>query len=322
MRQRNRKGVIKLHFTGTIWRPPYEAGSLLLEVTAGCTHHKCKFCTLYDDLPFQFRMSPTPDIEADLLEAQTAFHSPMGKLSAALQGLPQERPYRRAYLVGANPFVLPFGRLKTIAELIRRYFPACQTIGCFSRVTDVALKTNRELTALHDLGYDGITIGVETGDGAALDFMNKGYQPEDILTQCRRLDTAGIRYHFLYLCGISGAGRGEAGAKASAALFNQLHPQIIGTSMLTVYPESELYREIQAGNWQEAGELEKLRELRCLAEHLDIPVFFAALGASNAIYIQGCLPADKAAVLERLDAICRTQSEEALRHYRTHLPHL
>ena len=33
-----------MHYTGTIWRPPYEASSLLLEVTAGCTHHKCKFC--------------------------------------------------------------------------------------------------------------------------------------------------------------------------------------------------------------------------------------------------------------------------------------
>ena len=37
-----------MHYTGTIWRPPYEAESLLLEVTAGCTHHKCSFCTLYN----------------------------------------------------------------------------------------------------------------------------------------------------------------------------------------------------------------------------------------------------------------------------------
>ena len=57
-----------MHYTGTIWRPPYEASSLLLEVTAGCTHHKCKFCTLYNDLPFKFRMSPMEDIEADLQE--------------------------------------------------------------------------------------------------------------------------------------------------------------------------------------------------------------------------------------------------------------
>lgn len=311
-----------MHFTGTIWRPPYEAGSLLLEVTAGCTHHQCKFCTLYDDLPFHFRMSPIQDIEADLLEAQTVFHSPMGKLSAALQGLPPEQPYRRAFLVGANPFVLQFQRLKTIAELIRRYFPECRTIGCFARVTDVTLKTDEELAALHDLGYDGITIGVETGDGAALAFMNKGYQPEDVLIQCRRLDQAGIRYNFFYLTGISGAGRGESGALASAEIFNQLRPQIIGTSMLTVYPESDLYAEIQAGNWREAGELEKLAEVKCLAEHLRIPVFFAMLGASNAVQIQGRLPEEKDRLLSELTAACGTLSEAELRHYRTHLPHL
>lgn len=311
-----------MHFTGTIWRPPYEASSLLLEVTAGCTYHRCKFCTLYDDLPFKFRVSPLADIEADLIEAQTVFHAPMGKLAAALQGLPGAQPYRRAYLVGANPFVLQFERLKAVADLIRRYFPECRTIGCFARVTDIALKTDEQLLALHDLGYDGITIGVETGDGEALAFMDKGYQPEEITAQCQRLDRAGIHYHFFYLAGISGAGRGETGARKSAEVFNQLHPQIIGTSMLTVYPESKLYVEIQAGNWKEAGELEKLAELRCLVEHLRIPVFFAALGDSNAIHVQGRLPEEKDRLLARLEEVCRTESEAALRHYRTHLPHL
>ena len=69
-----------MHYTGTIWRPPYEAQSLLLEVTAGCTHHNCKFCTLYDGLPFQFRMTPMETIDADLAEAQMLLHSPLGKL--------------------------------------------------------------------------------------------------------------------------------------------------------------------------------------------------------------------------------------------------
>ena len=44
-----------MHFDGTIWRPPYEAASLLIQVTAGCTHHSCKFCTLYEDFPYLFR---------------------------------------------------------------------------------------------------------------------------------------------------------------------------------------------------------------------------------------------------------------------------
>ena len=241
-----------MHFTGTIWRPPYEADSLLLEVTAGCTHHRCKFCTLYDDLPFTFRMSPMEDIEADLQEAQLWQTGPLERLGLRLQGLDAPKGPRRVFLVGANPFVLKTERLEKTAELVRKYFPGCKTIGCFARVTDTAKKTDRELARLARAGFDGITIGVESGDGAALDFMDKGYAPEDILTQTRRLDQAGIGYHFFYLAGIAGAGKGSESAARSAEIFNQTHPKRIGSSMLTVFPESRLYQEIQAGNWQDA----------------------------------------------------------------------
>ncbi len=68
--------------------PPYESGSLLLEAAAGCTHHRCKFCTLYDELPFRFRLSPLEDIEADLAEAQELLR---GQL------------VQRVFLVGQTP---------------------------------------------------------------------------------------------------------------------------------------------------------------------------------------------------------------------------
>lgn len=311
-----------MHFTGTVWRPPYEASSLLVEVTAGCTHHRCKFCTLYDELPFPFRMSPLEDVEADLLELQTLVHSPLDRLSAALQGIAPGHRFPRAFLVGANPFVLNAERLSAIARLIRQYFPECVSIGCFARVTDVGLKTDEELAELRTAGFDGLTIGVETGDAQALSFMDKGYAPEDILTQCKRLDGADIGYNFFYLAGICGAGRGEEGAIGSANIFNQLHPRLIGSSMLTVYPNSALYREIQAENWQEAGELEKLAEIRTLIARLDIPVTFAALGASNAFSFHGRLPNDRERLLRGLDRVCQEADEAQLREYRTTLPHL
>lgn len=299
-----------MHYTGTIWRPPYEASSLLLEVTAGCTHHKCKFCTLYKELPFKFRMSPLEDIEADLKEAHGIFRS----LNA--------RKVTRTFLTGANPFVLKFDRLMAIADLIHKYFPANETIGCFARVTDVTLKTDDELAALHKAGYDGLTIGIETGDDEALRFMHKGYLACDIVKQCKRLDRAGICYSFFYLTSISGAGHGEIGAKLTADVCNQTHPKLIGANMLTIYPESELYQEIQRGTWAEESEIEKYKEVRALVESLTIPVVFAAMGASNAFQLYGVLPQEKEQLLATIDKIISNVSEEELRQYRENLPHL
>ena len=39
----------QLHFTGQVWRPPYDACSQLLQITSGCTWHKCKFCSLFPE---------------------------------------------------------------------------------------------------------------------------------------------------------------------------------------------------------------------------------------------------------------------------------
>lgn len=299
-----------MHYTGTIWRPPYEASSLLLEVTAGCTHHKCKFCTLYHDLPFPFRMSPMEDIEADLNEMAGAIKRWKGLT------------YQRVFLTGANPFVLQSQRLLEISSLIHQYIPTCKTIGSFARITDVTLKTDEELSALQKAGYDGLTIGMETGDDEALQFMHKGYLSSDIITQCKRLDHAGIHYSFFYLTGISGAGRGELGAKRTAEICNQLRPTMIGANMLTIYPESELYQEIQRGNWQEESELEKYKEVRTLIEHLTIPVTFGAWGASNAFQLTGALPQDRQKLLNVLNEIMTNVSEAELRHYRKNLRHL
>ena len=93
-----------MHYTGTIWRPPYEAYALLVQVTAGCTHHSCKFCTLYEDLPFKFKLSPFSEVKADLEEASKYY-----------------RKIPRIFFIGANPFVLSTEKLKTLAKMVKEY---------------------------------------------------------------------------------------------------------------------------------------------------------------------------------------------------------
>lgn len=294
-----------MHYTGTIWRPPYEAYSALVQVTAGCTHHKCKFCTLYEDVPFKFRMSPLSEVEADLKEISHYY-----------------RNAKRVFFTGANPFVLSFDKLKTLAGLVKKYYPKAESIGCFARITDMKSKTTEQLRELRRLGYNSITIGVEAGDEKALAFMHKGFGTKEILGECKRLDEAGMDYNFFYLAGVYGSGRGEEGAKNTAKVFNQVHPKIIVSSMLTIYPTSELYQEIQAGNWAEETEIEKLYELKTLIGDLNIDTCFATMGASNCVHVEGHLPKDKAKMMKWLDEVIGSVDEKELRRYRENLRHL
>lgn len=50
-----------------VYRPPYEADSLLLQVTHGCSHNKCTFCYMYPEVPFS--VYPMEQVETDLEEA-------------------------------------------------------------------------------------------------------------------------------------------------------------------------------------------------------------------------------------------------------------
>ena len=76
-----------MHYTGNIYRPPFEGRSLLLQVTVGCAHNKCAFCTMYRDVTF--RMEPMEQIESDLQEAS-----------------PYAKHIRRVFLENGDPFVL------------------------------------------------------------------------------------------------------------------------------------------------------------------------------------------------------------------------
>lgn len=294
-----------MHYSGTVWRPPYEAWSALIQVTMGCTHHKCKFCTLYNDLPFKFKMSPIDEVESDLQE-----------LSAHMPNA------RRLFLVGANPFVMSCDKLKCIAALSKQYLQKLESIGCFARITDIISKSISDLKDLRSIGYNKITIGVETGDDDALKFMNKGYTSADIIEQCKKLEEAGIAYNIFYLTGISGKGKGLTSAKKSAGIFNRLNPEIIGSSMLTVYPDSALYQDMQSGKWQEESETEKLEELKALVNSLDIKTHFAALGASNILNMQDSLPSGRKRLTDIIDKIIASFDEKTLKNYRDNLPHL
>lgn len=293
----------QLHFTGQVWRPPYEASSQLLQITSGCTWHRCKFCSLYHGTPF--RMSPLSEVEEDLRVIR--------------QWQPRAR---RVYLTGANPFALSYNKLMDIALLLRKYLPYMVSFGMFARVTDIAPKSVEELKNLRHMKLDSINIGMETAHDPTLERMNKGYHASDILAQLSKLDEAGIRYNLFYLNGLGGKGRGVESAEATAEVVNRLHPCIINIVSLTVFPESRLYQEILDGTYEEEPEVERLIETRTLVERLNIKVNLLGHHVSNTVPITGALPDNRAAILRELDQAISEFPEQELKDYRRGIWHL
>lgn len=292
-----------LHFTGQVWRPPYESRSQLLQVTSGCTYSKCKFCSLYHGT--RFRMSPISEIESDLAVIQ------------------EYQPFaRRLFLTGANPFALSYNRLLNLGLLFRKYLPRLENIGCFARVTDIKSKSTEELRNLRHLGFYGISIGTESGDDDVLVRMNKGYTATDIVEQCHRLDEVGIRYNVVYLSGLSGRGGCLENAERSATVFNQIRPFIVNVVSLTVFPESQLFDEMQQGLFVEAGEKERLKELYVLISQLDIRTTVFANTVSNVVPFSGMLPNDKAMILKKIDGALNCLDENNMRTYRNNIESL
>lgn len=244
-----------MHFTGTVYRNPYWPTWPLLEITQGCTHNSCKFCTMYRDIAF--KPSKMEWVEEDLKElAET------------------DPDAETIQLLGANPLVLSYSRLAAIFEMINRYLPKMKYIYLAGRVSDIKNKTVEELKALKALGMKEISLGVESGDDWTLERINKGYHSADILEQCHKLEAAGIDYWMTFLNGVAGKSHSYEHAVNSAKIFSKCKPMLVGTGGLTLFPGTPLLEEAERAEFDPLSEKEMLIELKAFVENLSCDCHF------------------------------------------------
>ncbi len=292
-----------MHFTGRTWRPPYEANSVIIQATSGCTYNKCKFCSLYKNECF--RMSPIEEFEEDLAEIKS--YQPNA---------------RRIFWTGANPFAMSYENLKLRALTVRDYLIKCQTMAMFASIRDIKNKEVWQLRKLRAMGINGLSIGVESGDDETLALANKGYTSADILEQCRKLDEAGIEYYFVYMTGLAGKGGGYQNARNSAELFSQLNPYFISVDSLTLFPDTELYQMAQQGLFVPVEEKERIRELQILINNLNIRTHLFANTVSNFTPVTAYLPYDREKVTNELQFVLDNTDEREMQEYRNNLKSL
>lgn len=268
--------------TGLIYRPPFEARSFLLKVTAGCSHNCCSFCTMYRDVPFS--VIPVEQVENDLREA-----------AETNPGI------TRVFLENGDPFCLSADRLAAVAEMIHAYLPKVETITMYASILNIMEKSDAELNTLRALGIDQLNIGVESGLDDALARMNKGYTAEQARHELKRLRAAGMEYSANIILGCAGEGRQEAHALETAKLMNETRPLLIFAGTIHTEPGCPLYEEIRSGAFRENTFGEYLDEEELFLSKLDPMVcYYFGLHPSNVVHLNGVLNRDKETMLKEI----------------------
>lgn len=287
-----------MHFSSGINRPPYEAQDAFLQITSGCSHGDCAFCTFYKDAPF--RISPIETVEEDIKELASGWYY----------------PFNRIYLQGADPFIAPYDYLKKVADLIHKYLPNVKSIGGYARVDNVRNKTVEQLRDLAKEGYSNFYFGNETGDDYLLERMNKGYRAEDVVRYMSMLDEAGMEYIMNFLGGLGGHNYGLSHAQKSAEVINQLHPTMVYASELTLFPDTPLSKDVKEGLFTDATEEERFVEMKEFINCLTTPTVFKAEHVTIPVPVRGRLPEDKQDMIGLLNRLIERAKAGELEHFR------
>ena len=286
-----------MNMTGIVYRPPYEANSLLLQVTLGCSHNKCTFCYMYPDV--QFKVCPMEEVEADIEEA-TRYCSNV----------------KRVFLEHGDAFVLSAEKLLKIADAIHRKLPKVETIAMYASIQNIKSKTDEELRQLRTAGIHGLDIGVESGLDAALTYMNKGHTAAEAREQLLRLTEAGMDYSFNAILGCGGAELWKENADATADLINAVQPHLLFIGSLHAQPGCRLYQDMRNGTFKECTIGQLLDEQERLIRRLDLKdTYYFGSHPSNLVPMQARLPDQKQDMIEAVQ-----ETREQLRAHLDEFP--
>ena len=273
-----------MRYYGAVYRPPSEAYSLIVQVTYGCSHNTCAFCSMYKEKRFALRA---------LDEVLEDFHI-------------ARQTYRhvdKVFLADGDALVRKASELYTILDTIRELFPECQRVTSYASPASIRIRTDEELQTLRDKGLTMVYMGLESGCDEVLKLMRKGHMSAEIIEMGQKVRRNGIALSVTAITGLGGPELLEQHAIETAKAFNAMNPEYIGMLTLMVEPGTPLYDWVRNGEFRLLTQPQVLRETRLLVENLDSPgSVFRMNHASNYLVLKGTLNQDKEAMLRTIDA--------------------
>lgn len=286
-----------MRYEGTIYRPPGEWKSYLLQCTVGCSHNACTFCGMYKDKKYHVR--PLGDVLEDIEIAKYEY--------AAAETI---------FLCDGDAIDLPMDYILTVLEKLKASFPRLRRITTYAGPRSTMRKTPAELKQIREAGLDRAYLGVETGDGDLLLKCGKGVNAEQMLEAGLALKEAGFDLWDIILIGLAGAGE-EAytrNATMTADIINKMAPEHLSAMTYMPVPGTKMYEDIKSGKFVVQSALESLRETRLLIEGIKLNgLHFTSNHASNYVPVKGTLSEDSPKLLSLLDEIIETQDTTKMR---------
>ena len=266
-----------------IIRPPGEAGSVLLQVTLGCSHGKCAFCGAYGDKRFGLK---DPDVVAADIDFAAA-HC---------------RRQRRVFLCDGDALVMPQPRLLAVLDDIREKLPWVTRVASYASAKALRHKTDEQLRELRQAGLAMLYMGLESGDDSILAAMNKDGDSASIVREGKRAMGAGFKLNVTVINGLGGIARSMEHARATARALSEMDPHQVAALSLMLVPGTPLHDGHKRGEFALPDAQGMLREIRETLAGLHLTKgLFLANHASNYLPLKVRLPSGKQAALEQID---------------------
>jgi len=274
---------VDMVYEGTVYRPPSEATSLILQATIGCSHKTCTYCVSYIDK--EFRIKSLHEMEQDIKAV-----------------LPYYRGTERIFLADGDALAIPTPQLLELLALLRKNFTKLGRASIYGSPGNIGRKTVEELKALKQAGLGIIYIGLESGSDPILRAVKKGSLSKDMITAAKKVKEAGIPLSVIWILGLGGKERSEEHARETARVLNAMDPEYAGALTLMVVEPAPICKEVESGRLTLLDPKESLQELRRVVEKLELSnCVFRVNHASNYASIRGTLPQDKQKILAQID---------------------
>lgn len=280
-----------MQYEGMVYRPPSEARSLIIQITIGCRHNQCTFCSMYKDKTFRVRSQQ--EIYKDLEEMSLLYgHLPL-----------------RIFLADGDALTLETGQLLEILGWIGKMFPHCQRVTAYGTAGDVLKKSVPEFAALKDAGLAMVYMGAESGSDRILKHIRKGLTTDQMVRAGAMLKDAGIHTSLTLISGLGGRRWHKEHALLSAELVSRIKPEYLGFLTLMLEGDTIMKKEVEGGEMEMLHPEEVMEEMRIFLNHVDSEgTLFRANHASNYLTLRGRLNQDIPEMLKEIDRAEKTHS--------------